>query len=75
MLAGGGQSVPVPAVADVAGARGRGVHVRWALPWLAGAGVSVCSPTGEGYTVLSGWKRRLGMGFDRLFSSMLQPVH
>lgn len=52
-----------------------GVHVRWALPWLAGAGVSVCSPMGEGYTVLSGWKRRLGMGFDRLFSSMLQPVH
>lgn len=43
-------------------------------PWLAGAWVSVCSPAGEGYTVRSGCKRRPGMGFDRLFSSTLQPL-
>lgn len=43
--------------------------------WLAGTWVSVSSPTAEGYTVLSVWKRWLAAGFDRLVSSMLQLGH
>lgn len=43
--------------------------------WLAGTWVSVSSPTAEGYTVLSVWKRWLAAGFDRLLSSVLQLGH
>lgn len=51
-----------------------GMEMCWALSWLAGAQVTLCSPTGEGSVVLSaGREGQCRTGW--LVSSMFQLVH